>query len=167
MRKSFIVGLIAALLIAALAVPGSAAGKKKKKKKKPAPQTITFTEEGSLLAPAPTSLVLFGITDGEFLVVNGCASMPTTQGHDAWVVEIPAEFSNGTAQLEVKGADATGAYDLDVYFYDYGCALMEPYLTDGVDPAGPINGGAKWAIVTMPQGANATFTLTATNTVTD
>lgn len=161
MRKPLIVGLTAVLLLGAIGMPASAG---KRKKKKP-PQTITFTEEGSLRAPAPTSLLYFGITDGEFLVVNECASMPTTQGHDAWIVEIPTEYSDGTAMLDVKGADATGAYDLDVYFYDAGCALMEPYLTDGVNPAGMIIGGAKWAVVTMPVGANATFTLTGTATV--
>ena len=156
MRKGLIAGLTALLLVGLIAMPATAAKKKKKK----APQTITFTEEGSLRAPAPTSLVLFGVTDAEFLVVNECAAMPATQGHDAWIVEIPIEFSDGKATLEVKGTDATGAYDLDVYFYDAGCGLMEPYLTDGVDPAGAINGGAKWAVVTMPQGANATFSLT-------
>ena len=160
MRKVLIAGLTALLLVGAISMPATA-GKKKKKK----PQTITFTEEGSLRAPAPTSLVLFGVTDGEFLVVNECGSMPATQGHDAWIVEIPTDYAMGTGMLEVKGADATGAYDLNVYFYDAGCGLMEPYLTDGADPTGPINAGAKWAIVTMPQGANATFTFTATAVV--
>lgn len=163
MRKPLIAVLSAALLVGAIGMPADAA--KRRKKKAPATQTITFTEEGSLRAPAPTSLVLFGLTDGEFIAVNECGAMPTTQGHDAWVTEIPAEYSDGTATLEVKGADATGAYDLDVYFYDAGCGLMEPYLTDGADPTGAINGGAKWAIVTMPQGANATFTMTGTATV--
>ena len=162
MRKPLIAVLTATLLVGAIGLPAEAA---KRKKKKPATQTITFTEEGSLRAPAPTSLVLFGLTDGEFIVANECGAMPTTQGHDAWITEIPGEYSDGNATLEVKGADATGAYDLDVYFYDAGCALMEPYLTDGADPAGAINAGAKWSVVTMAAGANATFTMTATNTV--
>lgn len=162
MRKILVAALTAVLLVGSIAMPATAAKKKKKKAK---PQTITFTEEGSLRAPAPTGLVLFGVTDAEFLVVHECGTMPTLQGHDAWVFEIPAEYSDGRATLEVKGADATGAYDLDVYFYDAGCALMEPYLTEGTDPAGTINGGAKWAIATMPQGANATFTATGTTTV--
>lgn len=161
MRKPLIAALTVALLVGAIALPADAA---KKKKKKAAPQTITFTEKGSLRAPAPTSLVLFGLSDGEFIVANGCGSMPVTQGHDAWIVEIPAEFADGSGTVEVKGADATGAYDMDLYFYDAGCGLMEPYLTDGVDPSGSINAGAAWGVVTMPQGANATFTLTGTAT---
>ena len=162
MRKPLIAALTAALMVGAIAMPAEAA---KKKKKAPAPQTITFVEEGSLRAPAPTSLLLFGLTDAEFLIVNECASMPATQGHDAWVVEIPEEYFDGRATVEVKGADATGAYDLNLYFYDAGCALMELQLTEGADPAGSIPPGAKWAIATMPAGANATFTLTATTTV--
>lgn len=161
MRKSLVAALTVALLVGAIGMPAEAA-KKKKKKKAPVAQTITFTEEGTLRAPAPTSLVLFGISDAEFLVVNECGSMPTTQGHDAWIVEIPPEYSDGTATVEVKGADATGAYDMDLYFYDAGCGLLEPYVTDGTDPAGSINAGAKWGVVTMPQGANATFELTGT-----
>lgn len=164
MRKSLVVALTVGLLVGAIGMPAEA-GKKKKKKKAPATETISFTEEGSLLAPAPTSLVLFGLTDAEFLVVNECGSMPATQGHDAWIVEIPPEYADGTATVEVKGSDATGAYDLDLYFYDAGCGLLEPYVTDGVDPSGTINAGAAWGIVTMPQGANATFELTATATV--
>lgn len=168
MRKPLIAALTAALLVGAVGVPAEAAKKKKKPAKPPVPvtQTITFTEEGSLRAPAPSSLLLFGVTDGEFLVVNECGSLPATQGHDAWVIEIPAEYSDGNATVEVKGADSTGQYDLNLYFYDAGCSLMDPELTDGVDPAGSIPGGAKWAVATMPVGANATFELTGTNTIT-
>ena len=160
MRKPLIAALTVALLVGAIAMPADAAKKKKKK----APQTITFTEEGSLRAPAPTSLLLFGLTDAEFLVANECASMPVTQGHDAWVLEIPAEYSDGRATVEAKGA-SPAPYDMNLYFYDAGCALMELQLTEGVDPTGSIAPGAKWAILTMPYGANVGFTLTGTTTV--
>jgi hypothetical protein len=56
--------------------------------------------------------------------------------------------------------------DLDVYFIDAGCGLMEPYMTDGTNPSGSIPPGATWAVVDLFVGANATFDLKATATVT-
>jgi extracellular elastinolytic metalloproteinase len=66
----------------------------------------------------------------------------------------------------VVGSDATGQHDLDVYLYDASCSLMEPYITDGADPSGPILPGAKWAVVSLFAGANASFKLTGTATIT-
>jgi hypothetical protein len=144
----------------------AATAKKKKKVKKPVTQTITFEQEGTVRAPAPTSLALFGVTDGEFIAVHECGQMPATQGHDAYIVEIPAEFQTGTGTLQVAGSDATGAHDFDVYLYDASCSLMEPYITEGADPTGVILPGAKWAVVSLFTGANASFKLTGTATVT-
>lgn len=163
MRKSLVATLAALLVLGMIAAPAATA---KKKKKKPVAQTITFEQEGTIRIAGPTSAAYFGITDGEFLVVHDCAQMPATQGHDAWIVEIPAEFQTGSASLKIEGSDASGLYDLDVYYYDASCGLMEPYLTEGTNPAGPILGGAKWAVVSMFTGANASFKLTGTTTVT-
>ena len=164
MRKSLVAALAALLVLGLIGAPAATA--KKKKKKAPVPQTITFEQEGTIRAPAPTSAVYFGVTDGEFLVAHECGQMPATQGHDAYIVEIPAEYQTGSGTLTVEGSDATGQYDLDVYFYDASCGLMEPYLTEGTNPAGPILGGAKWAVVTMIVGANASFKMTGTTTIT-
>jgi hypothetical protein len=84
---------------------------------------------------------------------------------DGHVVELPEEFRTGTATIEVLGADPTGTYDLDVYFYDGGCGLLEPYMTDGADASGAIPPGSTWAVIELFTGANATFDLKATVTV--
>lgn len=165
MKKSLVAGLAALLVLGMIGAPAATA-KKKKKVKKPVPQTITFEQEGTIRVPAPSSAALFGVTDGEFLAVHECGQMPATQGHDAYVVEIPAEYQTGSATLQVAGTDATGAHDLDVYLYDASCSLMEPYITEGADPSGTILAGAKWAVVSLFAGANASFKLTGTATVT-
>lgn len=163
MRKFLVVGLAAFLVLGLIGAPSVSA--KKKKKKKPVPVVKTFTEEGTIRVAGPTGAALKGVTEAEFTIANECASMPASQGHDGYVVEIPAEFQTGTGTLQVAGSDATGQYDLDVYFYDAGCTLMEPYLTNGADESGMILPGAKWAVVNLFVGANASFTLTGTATV--
>jgi hypothetical protein len=164
MKKSLIAALAALLVLGAVGMPAATA-KKKKKKKPPVTQVVTFAEKGSMRVAGPTGAALKGVTEAEFTLANSCATPPVSQGHDGYVIEIPAEFQSGTATVEVKGSDSTGAYDFDLYFYDAGCSLMDPYLTDGTDPAGAINPGAKWAMVNLFVGANATFELTGTATV--
>ncbi|MEA2433876.1 MAG: extracellular elastinolytic metalloproteinase [Actinomycetota bacterium] len=149
------------LVLGTIGMPAATA----KKKKKPTTQTVTFSEEGAIRVAGPTGAALKGVTEAEFTLANSCATPPVSQGHDGYVIELPAEYAMGTGTIEVKGADTTGAYDLDLYFYDAGCTLMDPYLTEGADPSGAINGGAKWAVVNLFVGANATFKLTATATI--
>ena len=166
MKKLFATAIAASLVLGLLAGPSAFAGKKKKKKP-PAPvtRTVTLEESGTIMVPAPTSALLFGITEGEF--VQTCA-MPASQGVDGHVLELPEDFRLGTAQIEVLGADMTGAYDLDVYFYDASCALMGDYsLTAGTDESGAIAPGASWVVVDLFVGANATFDLKATATITE
>lgn len=167
MKKSVTIVLTSLLVIGLIGAPSAGAKKKKKKKKPPAPVTrvITFEESGTIAGPAPSSLAIGGITESEFTVVNTCASLPASQGVDGHVVELPEDFRMGTATMEVLGSDATGAYDLDVYFYDAGCALMEPYMTEGANPTGAIPPGATWAVVDLLVGANAAFDLTAEATI--
>lgn len=166
MKKYMSIVLAAFLVLGLMGAPAALAKKKKKKKAKaPATKTITFEESGTIAAPAPTSLVIGGITEVEFAQVNSCGSLPASQGFDGHVVELPEDFRSGSATLEVLGSDATGAYDLDVYFYDGACGLLEPYMTEGADPSGAIPAGATWAVVDLLVGANASFDLTATVTI--
>lgn len=167
MKKLLVTLVAASLALTVVAAPSAVAGKKKKP---PASKTrtITFEESGSMSVPGPTGAVLFGVTEGEFREVNMCGSMPASQGFDGWVVELPEDYRLGSATLTVLGADATGAFDMDAYFYDAGCALMGDYsLTEGPDPAGAIPPGARWIVVDLFAGLNATFDLAATATITE
>lgn len=164
MRKFIITALIAGLLAGAVA-PSAIAAKKKKKPTAPTTKVVTFEESGTIVAPALTSAAFGGITTMEFIIANSCATPPTTQGHDGYIVELPMDFRAGGATIEVIGTDTSTAGDLDVYFYDAGCGLMEPYMTEGANPAGDIPPGATWAAVELAVGANSSFTLKATATV--
>lgn len=165
MKKLFAILVAGTLVLGVLAGPSALAAKKKKKA--PTSRTITLEESGSMAAPAPQSILLFGVTEGEFRLVNECASLPVSQGIDGWVVEVPPEFQLGTASLEVLGTDTTGAYDLDVYFLDASCSVMEPYMQEGADPSGTILPGAAWIVIDLFAGTNATFDLKATVKVTE
>jgi hypothetical protein len=162
-KKLFAVLIGASLVLGLLAGPSALAGKKKKKK----PVTVTLEESGAMKIPSPVSALFFGITEGEFVQANSCASLPASQGIDGWVVELPQEFAMGTGQVEVIGTDTSGAHDFNVYFYDAGCALMDDYsLTGGTDESGAIAPGTAFIVIDLFVGANATFDLKATATVT-
>ena len=168
MKKLFATLVAMTLVLGVLAGPSALAGKKKKKKKAPVTREITFEESGSMIVPGPTGAALFGLTEAEFTQVHTCAQMPASQGVDGWVIEVPEEFRLGTATVEVVGADASGAHDFDLYFYDAGCSLMaDVWLQDGADPTGAIPGGASWMVIEMIVGGNATFDLKATATITE
>ena len=167
--KKVSVFLLAAVLVLGIVGGPALAGKKKKKPKPPpapATQTITFEEEGTTRVPAFTNIVGGGITELEFVIANGCGSMPRTQGHDGHVLELPEAYRDGKATLTVTGSDATGQYDYNVYLYDSNCDLMEPYIEEGSDASGGIPAGAQWAVVDMVGGAQGSFKFTATNTIT-
>lgn len=166
MKKSLVFVLAAVLVAGLIGGPALAGKKKKKKAPEPVTETITYTESGTMTGPAPSSLAIGGVTESEFTVVNDCASLPSSQGLDGHVVLLPEEYKDGNATLEVVGTDATGQHDMDVYFYDSACGLMEPYMTEGSDPSGAIPAGAAAAVVDLLVGANASFELTATNTIT-
>ena len=163
MKKTLVMLLAGALTIGMVAAPSAFAGKKKKKAS--GSTTVTFEESGTIVAPALTGAAIGGLTTAEFVIANECASPPVSQGYDGHIVELPMDFRMGGGTIEVLGSDTSGAYDLDVYFYDAGCALMEPYMREGADPTGAIPPGATWAAVELFVGANASFDLKATTTV--
>jgi extracellular elastinolytic metalloproteinase len=170
LMKKAVVYLLASILVVGL-IGGPAIAGKKKKKKPPVPpapvtQTITFEAEGTTKVPAVTNAAGGGVTEIEFTVANSCGSMPATQGHDGYVVELPEPYRDGNATITVAGSDATGLYDYNVYLYDSECNLMEPYIEEGADASGAIPAGAQWAMVDMVGGAQGAFKLTATNTIT-
>lgn len=165
MKKIFATTVAATLVLGALSATPALAKKKKKKPPTPVTRTITFEESGSMTI---SGAGVYSVPELEFSRVHECGSMPMSQGLDGYIIEIPSEFGLGTAAVEILGADATGAHDLDGYFYDAGCSWMDGFdLTEGSDPAGAIPAGAKWVVINLSLGANATFDLKATATITE
>lgn len=151
MRRVVAFALILGLLGAVSAAPALA-----KKKKKPA----SFQASGTVAIGHPVTYATGTSIVGTELTET-CA-IPTSQGTDGFVVEVPDNMSNLTATVEVSGGDATGLYDLDMYFFNADCAPVGAASTETVDEVGAFGPGTKYILVNSYMGAEVTFDLTAT-----
>ena len=150
MRRAIAFALIVGLLGAVSAAPAIA-----KKKKKP----ITFEASGAFAVGHPASFFEVSITGSE--LTNTCA-IPASQGTDGYVVELSEEISKVAANVSVSGGDATGTYDLDMYFFNADCSPMGAASTAESNEVGAIGPGTKYILVNSFMGAEITFDLVAT-----
>lgn len=156
MRRSLVLALVLTLLGGALVTPAHA----QKKKKKP----VTFEESGSFVLGHPATLIGTGIagagvTGTEFI---GTCGIPASQGLDGYVVELSDEISQVPAEVSVSGSDATGTYDLDMYFFNAECGSVGEQSTENSDEVGAFAAGTKYVLVTAFMGLEVEFTLEAT-----
>lgn len=149
MRRSIVIALVACLLGAFVALPAEA--KKKKRKKKP---PVTFKAEGTLAVANPATLEQGGVTQNEFIAT--CAA-PASQGLDGYVIELPAKVGKVTSKVSVTGGDATGIYDLDMYYYDKDCGYKAASSTAGDDEIGAMPSGTKYVVVAAFWGVDVDF----------
>lgn len=149
MRRSFIVVLVGCLLGAAMVLPADAA--KKKRKKKP----VTYSTEGSFAVANPATLENAGVTQNELM--NTCA-IPVSQGLDGYVIKLPAKVRKVSSEVTASGGDATGIYDLDMYFYNADCAPTGAASTAGSDEVGAMPAGTKYVVVAAFWGVGVDFT---------
>ena len=149
MRRAVVIAITAGLLAGAVVGPAEA------KKKKP----VTFSAEGSLMIGNPGDLNEAGLARQEFLATCG---VPTSQGVDGYVVELDDKISAVNANVEVTGSDATGSYDLDVYFYDDACTSMGGSSTGASDEFTVMPAGTRYAFVSAFLGAEIVFEFKAT-----
>ena len=117
MRKAL--ALLLTLAVAAtLANPATAAKKKSKGPKPYKSEEVTIQFGHAVLYGNSGSIV--GITPQEF--VNTCA-IPTTNGVDAFVWEVPEDYRNIDALITAFGAGGTVGHDLDIFLFDDACAV--------------------------------------------
>lgn len=130
-----------ALLFAASAPPSGAAPKRAKKK--------TFKAEGTFYG--------VGVLTHENFIVQ-CPELPTTQGVDAYVVQVPIEFGSkdSIATVVAKSTTLDGVVELSLY--GFGCSQGELYLK----PPLVVPAGTGFIIVQDLQGANGSFELKLT-----
>ncbi|MEA2447343.1 MAG: extracellular elastinolytic metalloproteinase [Actinomycetota bacterium] len=139
MTKKLIALAIALPLL--LAGPAAVAGKKAPKPYK--------SEEVTIAVPHP---VLYGqsgavntITAKEF--EQSCA-IPSSNGLDAYVFEVPKEYKNVQAQISAIGTAATPAgYDLDIYLYDASCKTTFAINAEGTDESGIVPKGTAFILI--------------------
>jgi hypothetical protein len=130
-----------------MALPADA----KKRKKKP----VTFSTDGSFAVANPATLENSGVTQNEFMAT--CA-IPASQGLDGYVVELPAKVTKVSSEVTVAGGDATGIYDLDMYFYNADCAPTGAASSAGSDEVGAMPAGTKYVVVAAFWGVGVDFT---------
>ncbi|MDQ3951513.1 MAG: hypothetical protein M3279_00920 [Actinomycetota bacterium] len=132
MLKKTLVSLVAASLVAAPLGTGALAKAKKKKGPKPYVSSEITIQTGH---PAfhSASGTLLTVTAQEF--IRRCA-VPASNGADAAVYEVPEEYKGLQAMIKAVGADAAGAYDLDIYLFDKSCTEVAFYNAVGTDELG-------------------------------
>ena len=138
--KKLIVCLMALSLVAVS--QGAWAGKSKK----PKPYK---SEQVTLAVPHPVAFSSTGsvnaITAKEF--ESNCA-LPSSNGLDAYVFEVPAAFKKYDARVEAIGEAAGPAgYDLDIYLYDATCKVTFAFNAAGTDETGLLPKGTAFILI--------------------
>ena len=118
----------------------------------PAAPAAAHTESGTISHPAPignhSTDIEFGLT---------CPDLPSTQGLNGWVFELPAPAAAGDT-VSVHGADALGVYDLAAYVYDSACAYQR-VETAGKNLSLTLDAGDQFISVFTTNGTDVAVTL--------
>jgi extracellular elastinolytic metalloproteinase len=144
-KKLVVLGMV--LLLAMTASQVAFAGKKKKPK--------PWKSEEVSLGIAHTAL--YG-SSGEVNLVTAmefeqACALPASQGLDAWVFEVPAEYQKITASAKAIGvAGGAVGYDLDMFFYDADCTVTLASQATGTDESGLLPAGTSWIVLHNYQG---------------
>ena len=156
--KKFLVLLLVLGLVVSIVGP---AGAKKKKKKAVKPYV---TEEVEIQAGHPMfngqSGSLVSVTGQEFL--NTCA-IPSSNGVDGWVFEVPAAYQKISASAEATGTsvtDAAAPADLDMYFFDDSCTQVGAANAAGTDEFGAMSPGVAFIFLHNYTGGPTTAKIT-------
>jgi hypothetical protein len=123
----------------------------------PPPPPQQFTARGQLVAPDLLGQIGIGLTNRG--PVGGCG--PTaSQGLDAWVFELPADFPAAGAPVKVTGSDLLGLHNLTAQFVSEDCTLLGELNTVAADEAGVLPAGTRYVVVSDRLGIGTSITLT-------
>lgn len=90
---------------------------------------VIFKATGHIAASDPIQ----SLTEIEFSF-STCPDEPKTNGEDGYAfVGLPARVGSGSAIASARSRNATGPYDLDMYFYDQDCSFLGRAVNDGTD----------------------------------
>jgi hypothetical protein len=143
MLKKMLVSLVAASLVAAPAGAGAFA-KGKKKGPKPYVSSDVTIQTGHPAFHGQSGTLLTA-TAQEF--INTCA-IPASNGVDAAVFEVPADYKGLEATIKAVGSAAGPAgYDLDLYLFDQSCTEVMFYNATGTDEVGILTADTAFILV--------------------
>lgn len=155
MKKLLVLALVLGLVVSII----GPAGAKKKKAPKPYVTEEVTMELGHPVANG-NSGSLVSVTGQEFL--NTCA-VPSSNGVDGWVFEVPAEYQKIAASAEAVGTGATDSAmpaDMDMYFFDETCKQVGQANAAGTDEFGAINPGVAFIFLHNYTGGPTTGQIT-------
>ncbi|MFP5224056.1 MAG: hypothetical protein ACLGH3_00640 [Actinomycetota bacterium] len=113
--------------------------------------------EGNILVGNPNGAVTGGVTE----ILEACNfGTGELQGVDGIAFEVPVEALNRPAALATSGA---AAIDVDVYWYDSACGLIEDFSMGTLGEAnesGTVPADAAYGVVNLIIGADADVRLT-------
>ncbi|HEV2755150.1 MAG TPA: hypothetical protein VG318_05165 [Actinomycetota bacterium] len=131
MLKKVLVSVVAAFLVAA---PVGAGALAKGKKKAPKPYVSPeMTIQVGHPAFHDASGTLLTVTAQEF--INTCA-VPASNGVDAAVYEVPAEYKGIQATIKAIGSGSQVPHDVDIYLFNDACEEVGFYNATGTDELG-------------------------------
>lgn len=143
MLKKTLIAVVAAALVAAPAGAGAFAKGKKKGPKPYVSEEITI-QTGHPAAHSQSG-TLVTITAQEF--IRTCA-LPSSNGVDAAVYAVPADYRGLTASIKALGSAAGPAgYDLDLYLFDESCAEVAVYNPTNTDEVGILTPDTAFVLV--------------------
>lgn len=149
MKKTVAFGLI---MLLALTSQSALAGKKKKGPKPYKSEEVTIAIAHPIFHGQTGEVN--NVTGNEF--EQTCAT-PVSQGLDAHVFEVPAEYQKIQAGVKAIGVPGGPAgYDLDLIFYDANCAEIGTSLAAGTDESGYMPAGSSWILMYNYLGDPAT-----------
>jgi len=141
MMKRMVSALLIVGLLASFAAPAAA----KKKKKGPKPYK---SEEGTIAVGHPVFFSASGdvlsVTAQEFQ--NSCA-LPQSNGVDAYVYEIPADYQSIEASIQAFGGGSQVPHDLDIFLYDAECSMAGVFNSTNPDETGFVQKGTAYALL--------------------
>lgn len=159
MKKFLIVALVLGLSVSLLG-PASAG----KKKKAPKPFVAEFTVEvGHPVFNGQSEGNVLALTAQEFFA---SCSVPSSNGFDGFVVEVPEDFRTVAASVTASGTsvtDAASPADMDMYFFDEACEPTGLSNAAGTDEFGGFLPGTAFIFVHNYTGGptDAKVTITA------
>ncbi|MFN2389757.1 MAG: LVIVD repeat-containing protein [Actinomycetota bacterium] len=159
-KRFLILALVLSLSLALLGP--AAAGKKKKKGPKPYKSEEVSIEVGHPVFHSASGGNIIAVTAQEFFA---SCSIPSSNGFDGYVFEVPADLQKYSAAVEATGTsvtDAASPADMDMYFYDDACELTGAANTAGTDEVGAILPGTAFIFLHNYTGGPTTASITIT-----
>ena len=128
---------------------------------------VPFTTTGSIATSDVVDAWIVGPTSVTVREFAATCAIPTTQGFDAFVIELPSEMSRAAADVRVDWSAAASAHNVHMWFANARCgttghAGAYNSVLGETHEEGTFPRDTKYVLVIATLGAALDFTFTAT-----